>query len=331
MRIGTWKSPQERPATLFPELDKSIRHMALQRPYLIPDLRRSKSLILASDYAGQHGDFDIITCVLSDLNGFARFKEHQRSFRRQYLTDGREMSYKKLNDQMRRRALVPFLSAANDLDGVVFTLAVDHRLPYIATESERDPWAGWDLKSWEKMLRVVHAFAFLVAGLSAPGQNLSWLTDEDDIVASPKHHADIQEIFNGVSGGFLTHQVGKLEIVRAGQVSQDADRTLWLDLLAIPDLVCAALGILLSVAGKERREPRPDLAILTPQVAEKVQPIIKWYGLGDYPLRRLFCVLKPGKLPGQIDYGWPLLQSVENPGIRVPTHTQMPHRHLMGF
>ena len=77
------------------------------------------------------------------------------------------MSFKNLNDGHRRRALIPFLTAAESLTGHVVAVAVIKDLPRLSTGTNTlSLWknlhgleARWDAKSFEQMVRIAHFFS----------------------------------------------------------------------------------------------------------------------------------------------------------------------------
>ena len=94
---------------------------SLRIPRICGDL-----IYIASDYGGAHApsSYETITVVYADFDASALWELHRRSIRHRFLLDGRRMAFKSLNDGNRRRALIPFLSAANHLSGVSVTLAI---------------------------------------------------------------------------------------------------------------------------------------------------------------------------------------------------------------
>jgi hypothetical protein len=50
----------------------------------------------------------------------------------------------------------------------------------------------------EKLFRILHCIAFLIALLGHPGQKIFWMTDHDAIGESPEQHTKLLGIFNRV-------------------------------------------------------------------------------------------------------------------------------------
>ena len=68
-------------------------------------------LLFGSDYSGDHraSRFRVYGFVVADADASPEWPARSREVRRHFLTDGRRMSFKNLNDGYRRRTLVPFL------------------------------------------------------------------------------------------------------------------------------------------------------------------------------------------------------------------------------
>lgn len=109
------------------------------------------------------------------------------------------MSFKALNDGMRRRALIPFLRAAAGIEGCLaqFAISKGGESLFVATEDEL---GGKLLERWkpnvrERLLRVRHLSAFLLSGLSVANQDVVWIIDEDDIAGNVAMLTDLTALF----------------------------------------------------------------------------------------------------------------------------------------
>lgn len=98
------------------------------------------------------------------------------------------MSFKNMNDGLRRQALIPFLEAAEYLEGNVTAVAVSKELAHLSTARNtvaamKNLRARWDPRSFERMARVIHFFSLFLGAWSAPGVHVTWITDDDTIVS----------------------------------------------------------------------------------------------------------------------------------------------------
>lgn len=155
-----------------------------------PFLTRGRTLLLVADFGGHHEKqhFDTYTFLILDLAKNQDWLAQQRQFRDAILPNRRRMSFKALNDGMRRQALVPFMQAAAGIEGYLAQFAISKAGGSFFTGPAEDEVGAELLKRWkpnvqERLLRVLHLSAFLLSGLSSPGQDVLWIIDEDDIAA----------------------------------------------------------------------------------------------------------------------------------------------------
>jgi hypothetical protein len=169
-----WR-PIDRPLYPWVRTIEKIMH-AIQVPRL-----SGPTIYISSDYSGavKHHTFDVISVLYPDMEGLRRWFDQVRRIRARYLADGRRMSYKSLGDRIRRRAIIPFLSAANDIQGVAISLAVNKSISRLCSDDlmfqeasrhlQLSP--GWRFAAFERMVRVTHLISVLIGGLSKPEQN----------------------------------------------------------------------------------------------------------------------------------------------------------------
>src|SRR5262249_27871720 len=130
-------------------------------------------LLFGSDYSGDHSGsrFRVYGFVIADADASPEWPARCGEVRRSFLVDGRRMSFKNMNDRHRRRALVPFLEAAEFLDGHVVAVAVTKDLERLSTGTNTLAlWknlpglqAKWDARWFEQMVRVAHFFSLFLS------------------------------------------------------------------------------------------------------------------------------------------------------------------------
>lgn len=166
-----------------------IERVEAKEPGAIPNLRRGKLFFVASDYGGEHdlAEYQVLSFLFADWQQCGDWERMRKELRRQYLSDGRRMSFKTLRDKKKRAVLQMFLSAANNIAGLSFSILVHKAIASLFRESGHidlskpghEGFSHWKETSFEKMLRVVHLVGFFIAGLSRAGQDVLWITDED--------------------------------------------------------------------------------------------------------------------------------------------------------
>ena len=156
-------------------MKNAVQHLA--DPYLLRDLRRTPKLTVFSDYGGEHDGAEVSTYsfLLLIEESLGRFLLARPALRSGELSD-RRMAYKALSDGVRAPALVPFLSAADSIHGVLFTLAVAKNAElFVSGDIEQDSRLLPDFKLpvAKKLVTIRHWLSFAVAGLVGPGQDIA--------------------------------------------------------------------------------------------------------------------------------------------------------------
>jgi hypothetical protein len=234
-------------------LSECVATVARRHVDVVPNLRCAPTLLLGSDYAGFHrgARFEVISIIASNLERLQAWDGSRGALRERMLPNQRRMSYKSLNDRQRRLALFPFLTAANQIYGLLFTVAIDRRVKSVfepkgrLTRDSAD-WPelhNWKLTTIERALRIIHLGSLLVRGLSGKGQDLLWITDEDEVVANEGRLRTFVKVFATVSSHYVVHQMGH---VRIGTTRCDTGRRDIEDFVAICDFAAGSLQDLLS-------------------------------------------------------------------------------------
>ncbi len=165
-RPRVWRHTDEPTLGVANVISRAFASFERQNIDAFHDLRSARKLIIASDYGGDHPEAShtamsfLVTCATS-VEDWAK---EQRLIRSRYLSDGRRLSYKGLNDRHKRRALSPFLSTANRLNGLIVSVLIDKQLVSIFQRTGKlnmeDPdllnFSDWKSSSVERMLRITH-------------------------------------------------------------------------------------------------------------------------------------------------------------------------------
>ena len=292
--------PLERPELgMVNTVSQTIRAEEWRTPELLTSVRLGPSLVIATDYGGEHQSacYRSFSFVVADMQFLWYWNERREEIRKTILKDSRRLSYKRLTEACRARALVPFLRATNTIPGLLATFLIDKRIQSLFCEDTGEGLLNepivdrskWKPASFEKMFRVAHFGAMLVSGLSAPGQDLLWVTDQDEIAANLEKHREATKVFAHVMAYYLKHPIGHFRL--ATTRSDDGSLSLE-DLAAIPDLAAGALAEVASVTAFEGGFVSANLvSLLSSNVSEKAHAILAWLADGPHPMRRLtFCV-----------------------------------------
>jgi hypothetical protein len=285
-------------------LSQSVRTMECRRPGLLPDLRQAKTLVVGSDYGGQHAAarFEAFSFIIADVEPCVEWAKRRRLLRDVALSDGRRLEYKSLKDRKRQAVLLPFLAIANELPGLLVSVLVDKEVSSLFGEGSAfkkgdlrlGELAGWSPSVAEKFLRIVHLLSFFLAGLSAPGQHVFWISDQDEIVANQARLYRCVELLAHIASNYLPHSLGTLRVSTTASDTGSRDLE---DFVAIPDLVCGALVD--AISGMKSAGPLPVSEIIRPlsvNLSLKAKAIVEWLSDDSQPLRRLVYLIdeEPG-------------------------------------
>ena len=265
-------------------------------------------LMFGSDYSGDHAKslFRTYGFLVADEEGSPQWPARCRAVREKHLDDGRRMSFKNMNDVQRRRALIPFLEAAEYLEGHVVVVAVTKQLGQISTsptsiqalQDKHGLKAKWDQRAFEQMARVAHFFSMFLGTWSSPGMDGTWITDDDSIVANAGRLDDVHQFAARLSAVFVPHQLG---VFAMNTVSLDSKTRGFEDFVAIPDLAAGMIGEALSVIrNKEQRRPNeygPE------ELSLKSDVIADWFWHRSGPLKKICILISPAAKKGQFSIG----------------------------
>jgi hypothetical protein len=255
-----------------------------------------------SDYAGQHkaSSYDVTSILYMDLYESSAWETERRLVRDRYLRDGRRLSFKALGDRQRQQALIPFLQAANKIQGICITVAIRKSIRHICTSPEtlKTMRSNWSLNTQvkdaaiERAARISHLIALLIAGLSKPHQDVYWFSDQDSLFANPRASADLGKMLGHYTSYYVNHPLGELGI---GTTALDEGDRFEEDHAAIPDLAAGAVAEILSrvstFAGG--RLPGRGLAVSFPEsFSAKTELLYSWLTDQAQNLRRLIVVFE---------------------------------------
>jgi hypothetical protein len=257
-------------------------------------------IYIASDCGGAHKSclYDVLSFLYVDMKPSELWEHQRRGIRERYLLDGRRMSFKGLNDAVRRRALVPFLDAANSIHGLALSVAVRKSITNLCTDEEffqhcvqtldLDP--SWRLDTFERMIRTVTLASALIGGLSRPGQNIYWISDEDDIFANTRRSTDVKKMMDRFSSSYVSQPLGEVGL---GTTAVDEGDRLDEDLNAIPDLMSGAVAELTTCVASRfgGRIPSTVAVECDLNISPKADLIFSWISDNVYSLRRAVMVI----------------------------------------
>jgi hypothetical protein len=172
--MGVWQPIVDKEIGYLFGLSDSIAVVEAKNPDLLASVTNG-TMIIASDYSGQHKEatHEAYSFLVTTDEALKNWLPSLAAFRQQWLPDGRSISFKKLNEPLRRQALRPFLDTAAGLSGNLIKILVNREVgsfisggPALAKDVFPDCFqANASLGTVEKMLRLASFVGLILAGL----------------------------------------------------------------------------------------------------------------------------------------------------------------------
>lgn len=234
---------------------QNLIHKSHRRGKLIlPNLtaHENKTVAVFSDYAGEStGDYHTYSFLTCGWNTSGSFLAKVRDIRAQTRLGEKEIAFKDFRMGQMLRALPDYLKAADLLlHGFLLTIVIDKKLLTLFGPNDKSTLKNlpdiletadlgtWKPESAEKLLRVVHSVAFLVALLARSGQNIFWMSDNDTICANEALHRKALDLFARAVGIYAKER----HFPVFGGASTFKDRSLdHLDLLSLADITASSI------------------------------------------------------------------------------------------
>lgn len=261
---------------------------------VLPAPFTSSHIMVGSDYSGIHrrSDYRVYSFLIADTDNSPDYPELRRQLRAELLRDGRRMSYKKLNDRIRQKALFPFLKTADSFTGLCCAIVVHKGLERMSTSpNSLNLWqklhgleARWGRLAFEAMARISHFYCLLLSVVSSPHQHVTWITDQDEIIANDDRLTDVMNFVAKMSGLYIEHQLGEFAM---NSTQVDIGDREFEDFVAIPDLVAGAFADIVTVWSQQPGwRDGGDLTLKPDAIPAKANVISAWFCSESPKLRR---------------------------------------------
>lgn len=265
-----------------------------RKPCLLLEAPRGRQLLILCDIGGSQKEqpFETLGFLILDLDRNPYWLDGQVAFRRNVLVQRRRMAFKALNDGVRRRALVPFLTLAEMLNGVLVTFAVHKNERPIMGDggAKAEELASlWKPAVVDRLMWVIYLGAFLVSGFSAPGQDVMLIIDEDEVAANVPQLTKLTNLF----GRAVSNQEGPMMgHLRCGTTKSDDGSLALEDLATLPDLAAGATAEFVAALTLKGAGPlSPLIQMLPPGISWKTRTIMPWALASGGSLERFVCLI----------------------------------------
>lgn len=254
---------------------------------------------MGTDTGGLHKEcpFEVIGMIFLDLEASMTWESRRQYVRKTILKDGRRISFKKCDEAIRRRALIPLLGAANTIPGLCVCIGIHKQISslgvplqaLVSLQNDSTLRARWTAPSFARMTRMAHLISLFLAGIGRDGQSVTWISDEDEMFESQQKAEDTRRILAAFSSMHVRWKPNRLQM---GTTKLDVGDRFEEDLTAIPDLAAGAFGEALSTlfvetGGQVTNSPR---STLNSGLSEKASLLMSWWEDDSHALSRLGIV-----------------------------------------
>lgn len=278
--MKNWKHINNTEKGMVNELSDFINDLEYSDKIFLPDLRNADRLYIFSDYsANKNQKLITYSILILDEPSVDSFISTQKYFWEDYGLGLKIIEYKKLSDGPIIRALVPFLTLCNKLNGLLFTVIFHKDTESIFKDEipeklmkQMNVWRKNPVK--EKFLRLREFILLILNGLGRENQNVLWISDNDEVFANNSQLETANIILKESLHRYLDYKIGNFELKTLDVDSYDKR---FEKLCSITDL---AAGGLVDFVGDYHNE---DIFPIVGEIADpiihaklKINPIVNW-------------------------------------------------------
>ena len=135
--------------------------------------------------------------------------------------------------------------------------------------------ARWNLAAFENMTRIAHFYCLLISVATSPHQHVTWITDQDEIVANEDRLTDVMNFVAKMSNLYIDHQLGEFAM-NSTQIDT-CDRA-FEDFVAVPDLIAGAFADIVTTWSQQPNwRDGGDLTLAPEDISTKANIISTWF------------------------------------------------------
>jgi hypothetical protein len=256
MNSGNWRHRALKGLDAISALSRAIRDMEAQGEIALPNLRRGPEVIVASDYGSDNrsADFKLMSFLFvlaPDIPAWSQRIETEHEVASAIAR--RVPQYKNLKDEWAVVDAGPWLLAAEEFDGLLFSFAIPTTQlniftgdkPFDKAHPDVQRWQHWNRDVLLRALTACHIIGMVTRGLAAFHQRVTWITDRDSIAANPGREQELGDLFRGVMRLYTEYRPD--QSVNCYTPGNYADPRIAERLLVIPDLATGVLTKALTI------------------------------------------------------------------------------------
>jgi hypothetical protein len=223
VKEATWAIVANQELGLIYDVSRIVNRAVCEDSSLVPDLSGAHSLVAVSDYAGDHktSRFTSVSVLVFSLESWQRWEDRRTVIRKARNIGTRRFEFKKLTDKRKLDALPAFLSAADQLDGLLCTVVFDKSIDTLFEQeklgySSAPLYPSFTEESLKRARLIVHFVSMIIAGVVRGHQNVTWISDEDEIAANAQRMSDLSTLWATVLHACVNCPLGNLKCGTTG-------------------------------------------------------------------------------------------------------------------
>jgi hypothetical protein len=279
------------------EYQKKLQLLESRTELLLPNVKdNNESIAVFSDYGGESSDskyhtYSFLICAWNQTGTFTREMDKLRD--NHGLNDPfKEIAFKDFRYGPIKRSLDQYLkNLSNFVNGYLFTVVIDKSVGTVFGENNKETskhlvntlkdngFGDWKPNVAEKLLRITHFSAYLVALLSREGQKVIWMTDHDSIAPTSEHFNKTLKLFSNLLNHYCKHNLSTV----GGAVPFEEKSSEFLDLLSATDITAGTIEHYMTRAHGKNEEP---------DVKEEANQVLCWLSGQGVALKKYSMIIR---------------------------------------
>lgn len=305
------------------EYQKNLQALEARTELLLPNIKDdNESIAVFSDYGGESSDskYHTYSFLICAWNQTGSFTEEMVKLREKHgLNDPfKEIAFKDFRYGPIKRSLDQYLkNLSNFVNGYLLTVVIDKSVgtifgqnkketsKYIMETLKENGFGEWKPGVAEKLLRITHFSAYLVALLSREGQKVIWMTDHDSIAPTSERFNETLKLFSNLLSHYCKHELSTI----GGAVPFEEKSAQFLDLLSATDITAGAIEHYMTRGHGKDEEP---------EVKEEANQVLCWLSGQGVALKKHTMIIRKesgGLVTGTLDF---TLKETDPNAISIP-------------
>jgi hypothetical protein len=255
--------------------------------------------IICSDYSGQHAGakYEAFSFVVTTEDSLQRWLPELTQFRKNFLPDGRRLSYKKLREPIRQKALPHYLECMGNLEGNLICIMLNKELVELFPKSVQADFSdcfapNTKNSSIEKIFKLASFVALITVCLRREEQPSFWISDHDEALDSHERREGFARLASYLSFGLARWKNPADNLFTTTELP---NLPFWgEDVTALADLTAGVYCTLNEILPKFFETPNWTLRMSPPDIVDvRGRTIINWMATAKNKMKHVLVRVEP--------------------------------------